>query len=555
MRHAPVLFAVLVAAALFLGLDTVGWLDVREARDAVVAREMVARREVLTPLLAGSPHLEKPSPAYALGALAAAAGEGAPLASRLLRALVAVVLLLVAASIASEHFGARSGWLTAGVLGSCLALPLAARTDAAQLIATLLAWIACGAFADASLSRRPGIGARRVVGWGALAAAMLVGGPLPALWPLGGVALYAALVRRRGLFAALGPAAGLVLVLGIALPWYGAMAERHGAAFLGAAPFFPYAVEPRGPWYSAPLLALSFLAVGFFPWSALLAPAMSHAGLGWRRTRVAGPGAGETAEALAAARDQALRERERQGEHAAHFFIAALLAAFLPVLLYPMPPIPACLPAMPAAALLVGRYLDRLFDDDERARRPFDRAMPMVGLAATTASLLFVAVSTRIRDAAPELRLVAVVLLVGGWLPFLAAFMGRRRLAALLVAVPVAVGMPVAAFRLMPAVEDVLSARAVAAAMDAVAPPRATLALLSAPPPSLRAYAGRNLARVANAAEARGWRAADGYTYVAVRPLGERELARTAGGPIEIVTRTGSLVLARLGPGEPPAAP
>ena len=43
-RFAPVLLATLCVAVLFTGLDRVGWLDTREARDAQVAREMLRRR-------------------------------------------------------------------------------------------------------------------------------------------------------------------------------------------------------------------------------------------------------------------------------------------------------------------------------------------------------------------------------------------------------------------------------------------------------------------------------------------------------------------------------
>ena len=93
--------------------------------------------------------------------------------------------------------------------------------------------------------RSAGRESRLVVGYGAVATAFLCGGPLPALWPLGGIALYLGLTRRPRGWRALGLGAGLSIVLGLALPWYGAMVERYGLAFTAHVFFFPYAAAAR----------------------------------------------------------------------------------------------------------------------------------------------------------------------------------------------------------------------------------------------------------------------------------------------------------------------
>ncbi|HET7224789.1 MAG TPA: hypothetical protein VFK69_03655, partial [Candidatus Eisenbacteria bacterium] len=93
MRFAPLALAVILGLVLFTGLSDTGLLDVREARDAAVARELIERREVLTPLYAGDPLWEKPTPAYALEVLARFAGSS-PRRSRLQRALLATLLVL-----------------------------------------------------------------------------------------------------------------------------------------------------------------------------------------------------------------------------------------------------------------------------------------------------------------------------------------------------------------------------------------------------------------------------------------------------------------------------
>jgi 4-amino-4-deoxy-L-arabinose transferase-like glycosyltransferase len=540
MRYAPPALLLILLLVLFTGPAGVGPLDVREARDAQVARELVDREEVLTPQYAGDPLFEKPVLAYALEVLTGA-GRRDPARSRLARALLATVLVLVTATAGARHFGARAGWLAAGVLATSLAVPLAARSDGTQVLASLCGWTGCAGLADVLFGRPRGRELRLVVTWGALAVALVCAGPLPALWPLAALGLHALLARRPDAWRAARPLAGMVMLAGLALPWYGALAERRGAWFLAHVPAFPYAAAPAGAWLARPALALSSFVVGFFPWSALVPAAALHAATWWRggpllRIGVRGP---ELAE-------QPL-EREWREEEAAHFFVAALLAALVPMLVYPAPPITAALPAVPAGALLLGRFLDHLFEDPARMARPFIRALPLLTLAGSAAAIMLALLATRAREAAPAVRLLATVTLVTSWTPLIATLLGRRRLAALFVGLPVALGTPIATLRVLPALENWLSARAVAGAMNAVSPPLAPLVVLDPEPPSLRLHLRRNIVpatgRVDRALAA--WRASDGESYVAFRPGREREVVRAAGVPVEILLRSPTLVLAR----------
>ena len=544
MRLAPVLLAALCALVLFTGLGRVGFVDWREARGAVVARENFTRREVLTPLVEAEPLFEKPLIGYALDLLAQWRSPGSASASRLLRAIAAVLLLLLTASIGAQHFGGRAGWIAALVLGSSVALPLAVRTDGTQVLATLLGWTGCAGFADAIFGRRPGREGRLVVAYGGLAAALVCAGPLPALWPFAGAFLYARLARRDGGLNALHIGAGLALMAGIALPWYGAMIERHGAAFVGHAFFFPYGIEPRAPWLAGLALPFSFLVAGFFPWSTVLPGAMAHAAIWWRRLRQALPGA-PAPRPTDAGLDPS--SRELREESAAHFFLACLVAAAIPLVLYPGPPLPAVLPALPAAALLCARFLDHLFEDAERVAAPLSRAVLLLALLGSAGAVLIAIAAPRLREGTHALDLLAALVLVTSCAPFLANFAGRRRLAAALMALPVALGTPAVTLRLMPAMESYLSTRPVAEATDAVMPPQATLLLVEPPPPSLRLYARRNFVVVDSLAKSLGeWRAADGRAYVAFRPGRERDVAQATPAPLDVLLRTPTLVLARV---------
>ena len=544
MRLAPIVLATLCVAVLFMGLDRVGFVDVREARDAQVAREMLKRHEALTPIYGRAALYEKPVLAYAPELLVRRVAPDSPLRSRQMRAVLAVLLLFGTASLGARYFGLRAGWLSAVVLVTSLALPLAARTDGTQLLGTLLGWVGAAGLADVVFGRSAGRDARLIVTYGMLGAALVSVGPLAALWPLGGLALYLALTRSHDAWHRARPLAGLVIMTGIALPWYGAMIERHGAGFLGRAAFFPYAASLPGPWFEGPFRATRFLVEGFFPWIALLPAAMLHAATWWRvvrRPMAHGPqaaGGRPGADPVA---------REQREEAMSHYLIACVVAALVPVALYPGPPLPAALPALPAASLLCGRFLDHLFEQPQRVARLFTGAVRLLAFAGSIGALALLTVAADMRGVPPPLRLLATIVFVTSWAPFLADFVGRRRLAAALLALPVAVGAPVASLVVLPAMEDYVSARSVAEALDAVAPARAPLLLDEPPPPTLRYYGDHNLVVADSLARSlRELRASDGMTYLAFRPPREHEVVRAVSTPLEILLRTPSLVLARV---------
>lgn len=542
MRFAPWVLVALCGIVLFAGLGRPGYIDQREARDAEVAREMVERRDPFTPTLGGTPHVEKPSFAYLPEMVLRLQGWDSPFATRLYKAAIAVVLILLTASVGAQHFGARAGWCAAGVLVSSIAVPLAVRSDGTQLLGTLLAWIGCGGFADALFGRPSGRALRLVVAYASLAAAMLVAGPLSALWPVLGLALYLTLARTTDGWRRSVSWLGLAVVIVVVLPWYAAMG-RQDPGFLGRAWAFPYAAEIRRTWYAGFVLPFAYLAVGAFPWSALLPSAALHAATWWRFARRR-----RAAEAAAGMEQRANDPiaREQREETAAHFFIAALLAAMVPIAVYPGPPLPAILPALPAIALLCGRMLDHLFEDPRRLNDSLGYAARMLWVLGSVAAILMVLVSPRIPEASHALRLLGSAVFLVSWGPFMARLIGRPRVAALLFAAPVVVGTPIVTLRLLPAMEDYLNARSVAVAFDRASPPHAPLVLADPPPPSLRLYSNRPLLVRNLGADAPDTHASDGRRYFAFRPGREGEAARTIGRPLQILLRTPTLVLARV---------
>jgi len=553
-RLLPFALALLLALTLIPGLAAIEAIDWREARDAEVARESTSGEQWFTPFLGHEAFFEKPLPGYGHEVLARrllhriVATSDANLTdvatSRAVRAGLAALLALLVAVIGTRAFGARAGWLAGCALASSVGLPLATRTDGAQLVATLCAWLGAGGLLALVRGRAKHAALTRYASWLALAAAMLTGGPFSALWPVAGFGLYFALARDRAGWRELRPLPGLAIVIGLALPWYGAMTALYGPRFLSHVAWFPYAMETRGPWVAGPLLALSFTIVLGFPWTPLLGASLSDAAARLRRP-VDGP------------RDL------RDPRHAASLMIALLFCAALPVAMYPGPPLTAALPALPAIALLCGRFLDRVLDGDIDARH-LTGATRLTAFIGTAVSLLAMMLAASLPDAAAGLRLLAAVLLVTSWSPLLADLLDRRRIAAALFALPVALGAPIVLARVLPELEPWLNTREVADAMLAVAPERAPLALLEPALPSLRLLLPRNLVVVPDVSTSLAPLAArDHHAYLAFPPAREHEVARRAGTPIEILLRTPTLVLVRVSvepaamaaPAAPPGLP
>src|SRR5215470_14597132 len=118
MRFAPLALALVCLLTLFAGLDTVGYLEAREARDGRVAEELRTWDEVLTPTIGREPLFEKPVLGYALEVLTHDGVHESPLASRLARAALATLLVLLTWRIGALHFGARGGWCAALALAT-----------------------------------------------------------------------------------------------------------------------------------------------------------------------------------------------------------------------------------------------------------------------------------------------------------------------------------------------------------------------------------------------------------------------------------------------------
>ena len=276
MPRVPTLAALLVVAAvLFSGLGSpLGGTHPDEGLYLQAAREMHDRGDWLTPTVDGRPDFTKPPLLYwAMGCSFSLFGTTL-LAARLPVALAALLLAWVTGRLARRELGPAAEPVAILLIGTCLGLLRYARVDLMDVPLALAIAVALGALWRASTGGPPTV--TLVAGVGC-AAAMLLKGPVGALLLVPPAAVW---VSRRELLRARWRwlVAAAVLALVLAAPWYVAMAQRHGEAFVGRFFGTENVGKFRFPWTAeGELLLLLALPVLFLPWTPLV--------------RVSGPGA------------------------------------------------------------------------------------------------------------------------------------------------------------------------------------------------------------------------------------------------------------------------
>lgn len=348
----------------FYGLGSFGLIGADEPRYAQIAREMLARRDFITPTLQGKPWLEKPILYYWQAALAYRVGrallpaqgqsnddlnnggvtdQAARLPSAFDAALliVAVYLFLRRFRPGSEIDGAL---ITAGCAG-IIGFARAASTDmplAAMFSIALLGWYAW----YESRRRLP-----LVLFYIFLALATLAKGPVAPFLAVVILVLFAALKRDWQILLRTLSAPGIFLFLLIALPWYLAVQNRNPGFFHvfilqhNLARFTSDLYHhPQPFWYYLPVLCL-----GLMPWTLWLSLAVL--------------------EKLRLAWSQGFEAFTHPDDSRGLFLLLWLL---IPVLFFSLSQskLPGyILPSIPAGALLVSEYLAARRGDQTRAEQ------------------------------------------------------------------------------------------------------------------------------------------------------------------------------------------
>ena len=264
-------FVLLVGFCAFLffyGLAQFGLIGADEPRYAQVAREMLERRDWITPTLAGQPWLEKP-PLYYWQAVVAYKIFGVNDWAARLPAAFDASLLVLAFYLLLYRFRRGAALDGALIVASCAATvgyARAASTDmplAAAFGIGMLAWWSW---------HESGKRIYLAVFFGFIAVGMLAKGPVAPFLAGIIIVLYAAAVRELRLVLKTLWLPGILLFCGIALPWYFAVQMRNPQFFrefileqnLGRFSHNIYHhVEPF--WYYLPVTALALV-----PWTVFV---------------------------------------------------------------------------------------------------------------------------------------------------------------------------------------------------------------------------------------------------------------------------------------------
>jgi 4-amino-4-deoxy-L-arabinose transferase-like glycosyltransferase len=335
------------AALLLLpGLDRMRAFDSTDARYLEISRAMLVSGDWLVPRLAGEPHLDKPPLTY----WAAAAGYRVlgvhPFAGRLL-SNVALALTALGVYLAGRRWCGWSGAALAAVLlltsGLAYATSRGLQTDLFQLLFLTAAMLAFGAGIERPA--RPGF---VLLAFALLGASMNVKGPIALFLALFVWIPFLTLWRARTRLSARVWLAGAALFVAIGAPWYALLAWQDPGVlrqWLEVQLLGRVSGNVHGVYHiHVPFYMLGVWPLALVPWTPVVALAL------WRLRPSGG------------------------WRHAEPVDLYLLLWAILPVVFFSLPRSQSAqylLPALPGAALAVGRAHRCGALDDARARLAF----------------------------------------------------------------------------------------------------------------------------------------------------------------------------------------
>ena len=239
-----------------------------EGRYAEIAREMAVTGDWVVPHLNGIPYFEKPPLQYWATASAIDLLGPTALAARLWPAVLGWLGVIMVWRFGNRLFGRGSGVRAALVLVGCLYYAALGHVNSLDMGVAVWMTLAVCAFLAAQVGERRWMW----VAWAAAALAFLSKGLMALALPGGALLLYSLWTRDASPWKRLEPLGGLMVFLGMTVPWFLLAGERH-PEFLHF--FFIHEhlerfvttehrrVEPF--WYFVPILL-----AGLLPWTSLL---------------------------------------------------------------------------------------------------------------------------------------------------------------------------------------------------------------------------------------------------------------------------------------------
>ena len=245
-------------------------IDPDEGRYAEIPREMVAGGDWVTPRLMGLRYFEKPGLQYWLTALTYSALGISNFTARLWPVLAGLLGIGWIGFVAARLYDRRTGFYAALITASSVVYFVAAHMLTLDMSLSLFMMLGVGCFALAQ-SARANLRACRnwmLLGWLALAAAVLSKGLVGIVLPAGAVGLYMLWARDWQLWRYLHLLKGAALFLALTMPWFvwvSVLNDEFVEFFFIREHFDRYTSEihgRQGPiYYFVPVLLL-----GIFPW-------------------------------------------------------------------------------------------------------------------------------------------------------------------------------------------------------------------------------------------------------------------------------------------------
>jgi 4-amino-4-deoxy-L-arabinose transferase-like glycosyltransferase len=390
-------FLLLVGFSAFLffyGLGSFGLIGADEPRYAQVAREMLARREWITPVLGGRPWLEKPPLYYWQTMLSYSLLGVSDVAARVPSAVDATLLVIVV-YLFFRKFRRGVEVDAALIAASCAGVVAFAR--AASMDMPLAAAFAVGMIAWWAW-RESGNKIYLAAFYASMALGMLAKGPVAPLLGAAVTVLFAAAVREWRLIVKTLWIPGIVLFCAVGFPWYVRVQAANPQFFRefilehNLARFSTNVYHHPEPfWYYLPVTALALA-----PWIVFIVAALSRAARVWWRE---------------------LKTEHSNPDFELQFSVFAGCWLIVPVVFFSMSrsKLPGyILPAVPAGAVLLADFLRRQVDGEQAISKWTAILHALVASAPIVPAVLigFVVSENRLPAGRPMLFAVAVAFVV-----------------------------------------------------------------------------------------------------------------------------------------------
>jgi 4-amino-4-deoxy-L-arabinose transferase-like glycosyltransferase len=406
----------------FHGLAQFGLIGADEPRYAQVAREMLQRRDWVTPTLGGRPWLEKP-PLYYWQAIVAYAIFGVSDRAARLPAALDATLLVLAVYFFLRRFrsgveldGALMVASSAGIIGYARAASMDMALTAAFTIG-MLGWWAW---------RESGKRIYLAAFYGFIALGTLAKGPVAIFLAGAVIVLYAAAAREWRVTLKTLWLPGILLFCVIALPWFSAVQMRNPEFFrefiieqnLGRfSENLYHHTEPI--WYYLPVTAL-----GLVPWTIfVIAAFVRRVHLWWGERKLA---------------------RVPEGDGKPRFGVFACCWLILPILFFSISQskLPGyILPAIPAGGLLLADYQRQHLEEGDNKPAAIGvvvlHALLAGGLIIPALLIAYLVTQHRLPGGRPMLVALAVAFVLCGGIALTLVRKGGLRMLRFVTLIPV----------------------------------------------------------------------------------------------------------------------